>query len=779
MHVDCYGNQTGSTTVNASGGTPGYSYLWSNSQTTQTATGLLADIYYVIVTDAQGCTALSQVTITQPPVLLVNAQVTHVSCNGGNDGAISTTTQGGTPGYSYLWTTGQTTYAISGLTAGNYRVTVTDSHACTMEMNLNVTQPDILTASASVVFHVSCYGMSDGVASVSVSGGTPDYTYLWSDSQTTQAATGLIADTYYVLVTDAHGCTALSQATVTQPPVLIVNAQVTPVTCNGGSDGAIFTTTQGGIPPYSYSWSNGATSSFISGLSAGLYNVTVTDSHACPVQLNINVNQPPPLSPISSVINHVSCYGMSDGAATVSVSGGTPDYTYLWSNSQTTQTINGLLEDTYYVMVTDAHGCTALSQATVTQPPVLMVNAQITPVSCNGGSNGAISTTAQGGTPPYAYSWSTGATTSSISGLTAGAYHVTVTDSHACTMQMNLNVNQPLPLSATALVINHVSCYGMSDGVTTVSVSGGTPDYTYLWSSSQSTQTATGLLADTYYVMVTDAHGCTALSQATVTQPPVLMVNAQITHVTCKGASDGAISTTAQGGTPSYSYSWSNGATTSSISDLTAGTYHVTVTDSHACTMQLNLNVTQPTTPCQTNIVQNKIIPANTYACYDALETLIVAGSGTYFIVETGGSVDLIAGQQILLKPGVTVQPGGHLHARITTNNQFCANPDNVNPGTGSGEESIMGITSVDPGIQVKIYPNPSPGSFIVELLGHQNPDQIDVSIYNMQGEKIVQKTMHQEYKQVFSIDGAPSGIYTVHVYTEGQSVYRRVLKIR
>ena len=222
-----------------------------------------------------------------------------------------------------------------------------------------------------------------------------------------------------------------------------IDATVTHLACYGAATGAIDISVTGGVPDYLYNWSNGATSADISGLSAGSYTVTVTDAMAGTSTGAWTVTQPNLLVATASVVMHVDCYGNQTGSTTVNASGGTPGYSYLWSSSQTTQTISGLMEDTYYVLVTDANGCTALSQATVTQPPVLMVSAQITPVSCNGNSDGAISTTAQGGTPGYSYLWTTGQTTSAISGLTAGKYRVTVTDSHACTMQMNLNVTQP------------------------------------------------------------------------------------------------------------------------------------------------------------------------------------------------------------------------------------------------------------------------------------------------------------------------------------------------
>ncbi|MBC6994045.1 SprB repeat-containing protein, partial [Lewinella lacunae] len=190
--------------------------LWSNGQTTATATGLAAGIYTVTVTDANGCTEIATGTVNEPTELTLTGMETDVECNGDATGAINITVGGGTPGYTYLWSNGATTEDLTGLTAGIYSVTVTDANDCTIEATFEVEESTDLEATIADT-DVLCNGDTDGTLTVVVTGGTPDYTYLWSNGQTTATATGLAAGTYTVTVTDANGCTEIATGTVNEP----------------------------------------------------------------------------------------------------------------------------------------------------------------------------------------------------------------------------------------------------------------------------------------------------------------------------------------------------------------------------------------------------------------------------------------------------------------------------------------------------------------------------------------------------------------------------------
>ncbi|MBL0051105.1 MAG: SprB repeat-containing protein [Bacteroidetes bacterium] len=473
----------------------------------------------------------------------------------------------------------KTTASNNGLSAGTYTATVTDSKGCTAKCSYTVTEPTYVVAMCSGT-NVNCYGGNNGSASVTASGGTPSYTYMWSNGKTTSSNNNLSAGTYTATVTDANGCTATCSYTVTQPTLLVATCSGTNVTCKGASTGSAAVVASGGTAPYTYLWSNGKTTSSNNGLSAGTYTATVTDSKGCTAKCSYTVTEPTYVVAMCSGSN-VNCYGGNNGSASVTASGGTPPYTYMWSNGKTTSSNSNLSAGTYTATVTDANGCTATCSYTVTQPTLLVASCSGTNVTCKGASTGSAAVVASGGTAPYTYLWSNGKTTASNNGLSAGTYTATVTDSKGCTAKCSYTVTEPSYVVATCSGTN-VNCYGGNNGSASVTASGGTPPYTYMWSNGKTTSSNSNLSAGTYTATVTDANGCTATCSYTVTQPTLLVASCSGTNVTCKGASTGSAAVVASGGTAPYTYLWSNGKTTASNNGLSAGTYTATVTDSKA-----------------------------------------------------------------------------------------------------------------------------------------------------------------------------------------------------
>ena len=373
-----------------------------------------------------------------------------VSCYGGNDGTASVNITGGTSPFTYKWNNNGTTATITNLVAGTYSVTVTDKNGCTSTCQTTVSQPtQALSASININGVIDCYGACTGALDLTVTGGTSPYTYNWSNGKTTQDLSALCAGTYTVTVTDKNGCTVKSSKTIGQPTKITVSVSVKDVNCYGGADGSVDITVTGGTSPYTYLWSNGKTTQDILGLVAGSYSITVTDSKGCKeIKSGIIVNQPAAALTVSGTVTNVKCYGGKDGAIDVSVSGGTSPYSYIWNTGATTQDLSGLSAGTYSVTVTDKNGCTEKLSKTVNQPTKLDLTAVVKDVNCYGGKDGSIDLTVAGGTSPYTYLWSTGATTQDISGLMAGTYTVTVTDNNGCTEKLSKTVNQPqTPLS--------------------------------------------------------------------------------------------------------------------------------------------------------------------------------------------------------------------------------------------------------------------------------------------------------------------------------------------
>lgn len=599
-NVTCGGGSNGTATATPGGGTPGYTYAWAPSGgNAATATGLTAGTYTVTVTDANGCTTTQQTTITEPTPVTASSTNSNVSCNGANDATAGVIASGGTPGYTYAWApSGGTAATASGLGAGTYTVTITDANSCSTTQQITITQPTALSVSSSGVA-ASCAG-NDGSITATPNGGTPGYSYSWAPSGGNAAtASGLSAGTYTVTVTDANGCTTTQQTTITQSTALVSTIAPTNVSCFGGTNGSATATPNGGTAPYTYAWTSGGTNATENNLAAGSYTVTVTDNTGCVGTTSITITEPPQLTATNAGVN-VTCFGGSDGSASVSPAGGTPAYTYAWAPSGgNASTASGLSAGTYTCTITDANGCTTTQSVTITEPPSgVAATSASTNITCNGGTNGTASVTASGGTGPYTYNWApSGGTNANATGLAAGTYTCTITDANGCTTTQSVTITQPTVVSATTASTN-VSCNGGSNGSATVTASGGNGPYTYNWTPSGGTgATATGLSNGTYTCTITDANGCTAAQTVAITQPSVLV--ASMTSNTICAGDNGSVAAVGTGGTGPYTYAWSNGPTTSSqtFTSPAAATYTVTITDANGCTMTGTASITLMPTP--------------------------------------------------------------------------------------------------------------------------------------------------------------------------------------
>lgn len=661
-NVPCSGGATGSATVSATGGAGSYTYSWAPSGgTAATATGLSAGTYTVTITDANSCIKTQTVTIIQAPAPSGTASFTNVSCNGGNNGTAHVAASGGTSPYSYLWSNGATTATAVALSAGTYSVTITDANACTGNVSgIVITQPTLLVASQGTINNVSCNGGSNGSATVLATGGTGSKTYSWSPSGGTAAtASGLVAGTYTVRVTDANFCQTTQSFTITQPSPFSITTSQTDVLCNGAGTGSASVTVNGGTGAYTYSWSpTGGTAATATGLTAGTYVVTITDANSCQTTRTFTIVQPSALVATPQSMTNIGCRGDATGSATVNVTGGTGAYTYSWAPSGgTAATASGLVAGTYTVTVKDANLCQTTQSFTITQPAaILSASTASTGVSCFGGSNGTASVTVSGGTPGYTYVWAPlGGNSSSISGRPAGNYTCTITDVNGCTLVKNITISTPAAFSATTSKTD-VSCNGGTNGTATVTPSGATAPYSYSWSPTGGTgATATGLSAGTYVVTVQDANTCVYMASVTIDQPSAISVTPSHTNVLCSGGATGTATVAVTGGTPGYTYVWSpSGGTASTATGLTAGNYSVLITDAKGCTFTQNFSITQPTalaastahinatcvSPGQASVTPSGGTSPYTYLWSNGATTQTVTGlvAGTYSVTITDGN---------------------------------------------------------------------------------------------------------------------------------------------
>ena len=614
-NVLIFGQNTGSATVTPSGGTPAFSYSWSNGQTTATATGLAAGDYTAIITDANGCTASASVTITQPGSALsasISAQ-TNVLCFGNSTGNATVSAIGGTSPYTYAWNTApvQNGATASNLTAGNYVCTVTDANGAATTVSATITQPVApLNASTAAQVNAGCFGDNSGSATVNVSGGTPAYSYSWNTlpAQTSATATGLVAGNYTCTITDAHGCGTSASAAIMQPTAAL-NVSIggqNDVLCFGNSTGSATANAIGGTTPYSFAWSNGQSTATAAGLAAGDHTCTVTDANGCTAIATATIAQPTvPLNASIASSTDVSCSGGNDGTAAMNVTGGTVGYSYSWN---TTPVQNGVIATdlsagTWTCTITDVNGCGTTSSAVINEP-AMALNASIiaqTNVACSGNTGNA-TVGVNGGTAPYSLNWNTAPvqTTATATGLGAGTYTCTVTDANGCSAGTNVTITAPAgALTASLTAQTDVDCFGNATGSATVSASMGTAPYSYSWNTSpaQNNAAATGLAAGNYTCTVTDANACTTTVNTTIGQPAAAL-NASIggtSPATC-GINNGSASTIVSGGTAPYGYAWSSlpVQTTASLTGAGAGTYAVTVSDAQGCSTTASATITSP-----------------------------------------------------------------------------------------------------------------------------------------------------------------------------------------
>ncbi|MCU0347549.1 MAG: SprB repeat-containing protein, partial [Saprospiraceae bacterium] len=604
----CHG-QTGQLAITVAGGTAPYEVVWSNGNIGLVNPGLLAQNHAATVTDALGCAnTLDIIPLTEPDVLEVTLEnIEGIVCHNGREGAIDISVRGGTMPYRFMWSNGSTTEDLSSIPEGNYSVVVTDDHGCTsMLHNLVVVSPSPLVPSSSLVAPSSnCQTVQVDEICVMVSGGLAPYDFVWDTGATTDCLTDPLPGDYHVTITDAAGCTLEfmslkvpeSYASISLQPASASSDTI----CFGDSSGVLNVSIQGGIGPFQFNWSNGlaglASDAAISNidLPIGQYQVTVTDNGGCtavsPILEIVTFSAVTPTFN-SNAIENVSCKYGSDGSIPVSVTGGLSPYAYHWEDAQgnilpsNSQTIENLMAGDYSVTVTDQLGCTGSASTEVTEPETSfqLSGVQINNVGCFGQNDGQIIPNYQGGELLYEFSWSNGAFTPSITNLPIGTYSVTTTDANGCQLIDSFTIIGPDgPVTVETLDILDVTCFGASDGSIDIEIEGGTPNYTVNWNNISGEEDLTDAPAGNYVLTIFDSQGCPYTANFTIGTPPLLFLDLSATNQTQMNPPNGGVSATVLGGTPPYSYNWTNGSGSPVQTGLAAGVYGLTVTDSNLC----------------------------------------------------------------------------------------------------------------------------------------------------------------------------------------------------
>ncbi len=699
-NLSCNGSNNGSITASASGGVNPYFFQWSNGSTGTTISNLAAGSYTVTVTDDNNCTKTATYAVTQPAVLTINlVNLSHESCAGENDGSITIGATGGSVPYFAEWSNSTIGLTNSGLEPGTYSVTVTDNNDCTKTASYTVNAGGTINVTLLQIQHVTCNGGTNGGISISASGGESPYSYDWSNGSSGASITGLAAGTYLVTISDANGCEVVRNYTVNQPTAINVTIGQTGVnTCFGNTNVDLTAMASGGSPGYTALWSNGITGLTNDNLGAGTYTITVTDMSGCTKTATSVVTQPAQVT-VNVVTTDETSSGANNGTATANASGGSPPLTYLWSTGATTQGISGLPPGSYSVTVNDASGCTAFGIGQVNAFGCSINVALGLDVSVCEEDTILLIPSVTGAAGEVTYLWSNGSTGTTLEVTTGGTYCVSVLDAANCAASDCIDVTEII-LPTLDCPVTPESAPGANDGA--INCVADPAIISWLWNTGAMTPSITALSPGEYCVTVTDSNGCTRTQCFNVQSGNCnLTITSLVTDVLCYGDSTGAVVLGVSGATPPVTFAWSNGASTASISNIVAGIYSVTITDSAGCVETRSFTITEP--------------PA-ILITVDTVGPVFDFASGLIHITATGG----VAPYTYLW-----TFPDGQNAIDEDLNELFITGYYSVQVTDASGcvvtQDSILveGIIGVRPSLSfraLKVYPVPADDVLVIEL---------------------------------------------------------------
>lgn len=597
----CSHTERGSITLKVHGGKPPYSFKWNNNDTSPTRVNLYAGSYTVWITDSEGQVLTQQILIQPPyPLILNPVEKKDATCGSGQDGyakiSIKTYHESRAP-YTITWSNGlKDTWEADNLAPGTYFVTVSDKFNCETSISFDIkSASEGLTVSESIQ-DLSCSGANSGGIQLNITGGVPPYTYKWSNGATSKDLSNLGAGNYQILIKDAQGCSFQASYMVKAAIEIQIGQEIIQPSCDGKSVGSIKLAVSGGKAPYTYLWSNGGTQATAQNLAQGNFSVKITDVTGCVVEKQFSLSNQSTLNVDVISKSDVLCFGENSGKISLDLTGATGNVTVKWADGASTLNRENLAPGTYSVAIKDQF-CEVNSSFQINGPTAaLQINENLQNPSCEG-NDGKISLTMQGGTAPYVYYWSTGASSKDLSNLGEGSYQVKVTDANGCIIEKSFQLSSPLPLTYEE-EISEPSCQGQSDGSIKLTVSGGQSPYTYLWSNGSTKDYAENLAAGNHQVKITDASGCAVERQFSLTNQSALTIESiEVTPVSCEGKEDGSISLSFSGAKGVVKVQWLDDPNApANRSNLKAGIYEVTISDDSGCDVIQQVQVQQNTT---------------------------------------------------------------------------------------------------------------------------------------------------------------------------------------
>jgi hypothetical protein len=627
--IKCYNNKDAAIEAMPSGGAGVYDFNWSNGDNTQTINGLDVGQYSLTLTDQNGCTKVRSQIITQPSLLVFDSiQVTNPVCVGANNGSIKIVGGGGTLPHFYMWNNGNTSAIQSSLSPQTYSITLSDANGCTNTAeNIELTTQQLLNLQLDSLKHVSCFGGTDAIIAITVTGGQGALQYRWNEFPEDDLLENIFAGIFKSTVKDARGCTISDTFEVLQPsaPLSTSIVSLRNPNCFGEFGGSIEVQTLGGTEPYSFSWSNNATTQNINELTIGTYQLSVTDANGCTTQIAPQIIEEPTILEISPIIQDIPCNG-TVGSIVSNVSGGVLPYSYHWNTNEISPNIYQLPQGNYSISVQDAHGCLIK----IDSIPILNTNLSFNiqqedfkNISCFGAGDAMVSVKLLGGNAPFRFAWSqqTAAQNAvlhpferdTLTQLSPGIYRVLAIDKDGCvTPELTLQIAETPLLQWRPATLTMVECKYASTGAIETNVSGGFPPYSFDWATIPDEVNPQGLSAGFYRSTVTDINGCTLISPIIEISEPSLgieIMKDSLWNDNCFNC-QGAIYLHTEGGVLPYTYNWDEGTMEQDLSGLCAGSYTLTVSDFAGCTntatysivsmgnlLQLNANIQD--VPCK------------------------------------------------------------------------------------------------------------------------------------------------------------------------------------
>lgn len=672
--IDCFGNNNGSINLSASNGAGPYTYSIDGAVFTADSvfTNLTAGTYAITMLDADSCFIDTSFTLSQPLQLTSNPSVNNISCFGNNDGSVSMTTTGGAPPYQYSINGGilQANPTFSNLSVGIYTILTEDINGCNSSTNIGITEPSLLSLDSLQITNPTCFNSNDGQVIAFGSGGMLSYNWSLNGSipQANANFSQLGVGSYNIILIDANGCVDSASLTLSSPPAIQANILVDSVSCNGGLDGSISITANGGLGTLLYSLNNGASqvNNVFTNLSAGIYQVSVTDSLACMLDQIISVSEPSAL--LINILGQTGINCLGDSTATISVQGNGGISPYLFKlNSGTYQSGSsffGLDSGVYTIFVQDANACEDSMQTSI--GPYQAVNAQVqiisnyngNDISCFGRNDGRVQVSAIGGTAPYNYSWSNGMTISTADSLAAGQHMVWVYDAAGCSDSTIFTLTQPDLLSTSGNILSDyngfpISCFGAQDGAITFSATGGISPYQYNWANGANTDSQSNLTAGNYSASIVDANGCIIQTDTIVlTEPSDIRLDFVIDSTNCFESTDGSILSTPTGGLLPYQYNWSSVGFSNNplLANIGSGTYQLSVLDANNCQQDSTVFLYSPE-PIQ--ILTDELIAPNCGDDNGLIAVIASGGKGSDYSYYWGPPLNISGPQAATLQAGL------------------------------------------------------------------------------------------------------------------------------